>query len=127
MNLIHYIAGVPTPHLIGDMNLYTEGIFDKSMVDKTTYAIVQSATEYLSWKKIEEDFVTPFTLGSTTDNLYMVKLEHLIDPIFVIYDYGGQTGRFFVCCRRGNGHSTLQIEYMNMTNFSFNRFILKFS
>ncbi len=54
--------GIPTPELI-DNNLSLADIKDQNMIDDTMYAVVHTATSYVSWIELEQSFVMPFTLG----------------------------------------------------------------
>ncbi len=62
--------GIPTPELI-DNNLSLVDIKDQNIIDDTMYAVVHTATSYVSWKKMEKSFVMPFTLGHPKECVYL--------------------------------------------------------
>ena len=86
--------GIPTPELI-DNNLSIADIKDQNMIDDTMYAVVHTATSYVSWKDLERSFVMPFTLGHPKEFVYVVSVENITDPLYVFKDFGNDGLNFF--------------------------------
>ena len=86
--------GLPTPELI-DNNLSLMDIKDQNMIDDTMYAVVHTATSYVSWIELERSFVMPFTLGHPKECVYVVSIENITDPMYVFKDYGNDGLNFF--------------------------------
>ncbi len=86
--------GIPTPELI-DNNLSLADIKDQNMIDDTMYAVVLTATSYVSWEELERSFVIQFTLGHPKDCVYVVSVENITDPLFVFHDYGNDGLNYF--------------------------------
>ena len=61
------------------------------------YAIVHTATEYLSWEDMEKSFISHFCLGDMKLCLYIVNVNNICDPLFVCPNYG-KDGLHFLCC-----------------------------
>ena len=58
------------------------------MIDDTMYAVVHTATSYVSWEEIAHSFVMQFTLVHPKDCVYVVSVQNIMDPLFVFDDYG---------------------------------------
>ena len=86
--------GLPTPELI-DNNLSLMDIKDQNMIDDTMYAVVHTATSYVSWKDLERSFVMPFTLGHPKECVYVISVENITDPLYVFKDFGNDGLNFF--------------------------------
>ena len=83
-------SGIPTPYLNEEMDFSTEHIYSKGLrSDTTMYAVVHTASTFLSWNKVLDDFVSPFTLGNVKDCVYIVDINCLAAPLFVFQDVGG--------------------------------------
>ena len=61
----------------------------------TEYAVVHVATQYVSWDRLERDFVVPFTLGDIKDCVYIVAVSNIVDPLNVVQDYGNDGVHYF--------------------------------
>ena len=59
------------------------------------YAVVHTATSYVSWEELERSFVITFTLGHPKDCVYVVSVENITDPLFVFHDYGNDGLNYF--------------------------------
>ncbi len=70
---------IPTPELI-DNNLSLADIKDQNMLDDAMYAVIHTATSYVSWKELEKSFVMPFTVGHPKECVYVVSVENITDP-----------------------------------------------
>ena len=86
---------IPTPELI-DNNLSLSDIKDHNMIYNTMYAVVHTATSYVSWKELEPSFVIQFTLGHPKECVYVVSVENITDSLFVFHDYGND-GLNYLC------------------------------
>ena len=65
------------------------------MIDDTMYAVVHTATSYVSWDAIAHSFVMQFTLGHPEDCLYVVTVANITDTLFVFDDYGNDGLNYF--------------------------------
>ena len=86
--------GIPTPELI-DNNLSLADIKGQNMIDNTMYAVVHTATSYVSWEDLKRSFVMKFTLGHPKDCVYVDSVENITDPLFVFQDYGNDGLNYF--------------------------------
>ena len=50
------------------------------MIDNTMYAVLDTATSYVSWEELEHSFIMQFTLGHPKDCVYVVSVENIMDP-----------------------------------------------
>jgi hypothetical protein len=78
-----------------DNNLSLADIKDQNMIDNTMYAVVHTATSYVSWEELERSFVKQFTLGHPKECVYVVSVENITDPLFVLHDYGNDGLDYF--------------------------------
>ena len=83
-------AGIPTPHLITEMGYSHQHIYCEGLEDETVYAVVHSAVNMLPWYTIEQEFISPFHLGPVDSCVYIIDVDTIVDPLFVIKDYGGK-------------------------------------
>ena len=79
--------GIPSPELI-DNDFTLADIKGQNMIDSTMYAVVHTATSYVSWEELECSFVMQFTQGHPKNCVYVVLVENIMDPLFVFDDYG---------------------------------------
>ena len=82
-------AGMPTPHLVDELQHSPAFIYHNSIKDETQYAVVVTSENYLPWYEIEQDFISPFHLGSLEKCLFIVDVSCIISPLCVFQDYGG--------------------------------------
>ena len=59
------------------------------------YAVVHSATSYVSWEEIARSFVMQFTLGHPKDCVCVVSVKNIKDHLFVFQDYGNGGLNYF--------------------------------
>ena len=78
-----------------DKKLSLADIEDQNMIDDTMYAVVHTATLYVSWEELERSFVIQFTLGNPKDCVYVVSVENITDTFFVFHDYGNDGLNYF--------------------------------
>ncbi len=81
------------------------------MIDNTMYAVVLTATSYVSWEELERSFVIQFTLGHSKDYVYVVSVENITDPLFVFQDYGNDGLNFFAHYPTNVGVLILEIDF----------------
>ena len=81
--------GVPTPFLIHDLGKDPTQIQSERLEDDKLYAVVHTASDYLSWKTIERDFVAQFKFGREDQCIYIIDVDAIISPLFVFKNYGG--------------------------------------
>jgi len=68
--------GIPTPHFIDTgidciTQIEKTGMFPE---DKHTYAVIHTASDYVSVDDLDTNFVMSFKLGDTSMCLYIVKI-----------------------------------------------------
>ena len=85
--------GCPTPTLINDKKLSSEEIAESNMTDDTQYVVVWAAKKFVSQRDMQENFVVKWQLGPAANHMYIVDVEALLQPLFVIPD-----GRDFLGC-----------------------------
>ena len=56
--------------------------------DSTLYAVLLSSDDYVPWKTISCQFISPFEGGNIDKCVYIVKASGVLDPFFVFEDYG---------------------------------------
>ena len=90
--------GVPTPKLCKEDEYSFDEIHYGNLKDNTTYAVVHSAAKpYLTWDRIQKEFVVPFQMGDVKDHLYIVDVKTITDALFVFKDYGGDESKKRFC------------------------------
>ena len=53
-------VGISTPHLIGDLEYSAEYISDEQLKDDTIYVIVHASSDWLPYRKLEQNFICCF-------------------------------------------------------------------
>jgi hypothetical protein len=66
-----------------------------NQVDTSIYAVIHTATDYLSWEKLSSNFICPFTLGDPKTCVYIVDIQNICEPIFVFNNYGKSGSQLF--------------------------------
>ncbi len=61
------------------------------------YAIVHTATRFITWEELESAFIVPFCLGDVKTCVYIVNVTAISDPLFVCPNYG-RDGLHYLCC-----------------------------
>ncbi len=61
------------------------------------YAIVHTATKFITWNELDSLFVLPFCLGDVKSCVYIVNVSAISDPLFVCPNYG-KDGLHYLCC-----------------------------
>ena len=82
-------TGVPTPRLINDLSMPSSQIKAKDANDNKLYAVIHTASKYLSWQTIEKDFVAQFKFGDEDKCIFIVDVDTIISPLFVFKNFGG--------------------------------------
>ena len=80
--------GIPTPHFSDDEELSLERIQENMAIDNNVYAVIHTASDYLSMECFQEEFVSSFTLGDISQCLYVVKVEAIYGPLLNFQNYG---------------------------------------
>ena len=57
--------------------------------DNRLYAVIHTASDYLSWQTIEKDFVAQFKFGDEDKCIFIVDVDTIISPLFVFKNFGG--------------------------------------
>ena len=73
--------GFPTPES-------TESEKNQDKSDTKLYAVIHTASNYLSWDEMNENFISEFTLGNIKTCVYIVDVATISDPLFVFRNYG---------------------------------------
>jgi hypothetical protein len=63
-------------------------IQENTAVDKNLFVVVHTASDYVSSKQLETEFVSSFILGDVMNCVYIVKVEAIHGPLFVFKKYG---------------------------------------
>ena len=80
----------PTPNCpIGNENMHERN-------DDTVYAVIHTASNYLSWEEIAHKFICGFSLGDPSTCVYIVDVCSITDPLFVCRNYG-KSGQHYLC------------------------------
>jgi len=100
--------GIPTPYLIQDDGVTLEEIEESNMEDETMYAIIHTASQWLTMDTLESEFSETFLLGDVNQCLYIVDVKTIIAPLFVVANENDLTmicmlpkkkwGKFFDRC-----------------------------
>ena len=81
--------GVPTPRLINDLGMTSSQIKAADANDNKLYAVIHTASKYLSWQTIEKDFVAQFKFGDEDKCIFIIDVDAIISPLFVFKNFGG--------------------------------------
>jgi hypothetical protein len=57
-------------------------------VDNNLCVVVPTASDYVSSEQLEKEFASSFILGDVMNCVYIVKVEAIHGPLFVIKNYG---------------------------------------
>ncbi len=57
-------------------------------VDNNLYVVVHTASDDMSSKQLEKEFVSSHILGDIMNCVYIVKVEAIHGPLFVVKNYG---------------------------------------
>ena len=76
------------------------------------YAVVHTATSYVSWEELECSFVMQFTLGHPKDCVYVFSVENITDSLFVFDDYGNNDLNYFCTSPNYVGFLKLEIDFL---------------
>jgi hypothetical protein len=80
-------VGIPTPHLIRDLEYNAEYISDEQLKDDTTYVIVHASSEWLPYRKLEQNFICCFKLGDLDDSVFIVDVKYIRHALYVQRDF----------------------------------------
>ena len=62
----------------------------------SVYAVIHTASHYLSWEKLDREFICAFTLGDIKTCVYIVDVRTITNPLFVCRNYG-KSGNQYLC------------------------------
>jgi hypothetical protein len=80
--------GIPTLHFSDEEGQSLHTIQDNMALDKNLYVVVHTASDYVSIKQFQHEFVSSFTLGDISNCVYIIKVEAIYGPLFVFQNYG---------------------------------------
>jgi hypothetical protein len=63
--------------------------------DDSVYAVIHTAAHYMSWEKLDREFICGFTLGDLKTCVYIVNVRTITDPLFVCRNYGKAANHYF--------------------------------
>jgi hypothetical protein len=91
--------GIPTPQFTGEDKLSLNIIQENMAVDNNLYVVVHTASNYVSSEKLEKEFVSLFSHGDVMNCVYIVKVEAIHGPLFVLKNYGssGENANKLLC------------------------------
>jgi len=75
----------------------TNGIPTPDGKHNELYAIVHTATDYISWEAMDKSFVLPFCLSDMRSCVFIINVNSICDPLFVCPNYG-KDGTHYLCC-----------------------------
>jgi hypothetical protein len=84
----YIILGIPTQQFRGEEELSLNTIQENMAVDNNLYVVVHTASDYVSSKQLEKEFVSLLTLQDVMNCVYIVKVEAIHGPLFVFKNYG---------------------------------------
>jgi hypothetical protein len=85
--------GFPTPSC-SDIEQQVDQ--SSTTINNTVYAVIHTASNFVSWKSIDTNFIAPFCLGDFKSCVYIVNANTISDPLFVCKNYG-KDGRHYLC------------------------------
>jgi hypothetical protein len=80
--------GIPTPQFTGEEKITSNTIQENMAVDNNLYVVVHIASDYVSSKQLEKEFVSLFILGDVMNCVYIVKVEAICGPLCIFKNYG---------------------------------------
>jgi hypothetical protein len=60
-----------------------------NQTDHHLYTVVHTAKKYFSYYEFQKDFLCQFVLGDVTCCMYIIKVEDIAVPLFVLKNFGG--------------------------------------
>jgi hypothetical protein len=78
----------PTPQYTDEEELSLTTIHENMAVDNNLYVVVHTASDYVSVDQLKKEFVSSFTLENIANCVYIVKVEAIHGPLFVIKNHG---------------------------------------
>ena len=96
LGFLKFPAGTPSPYLVDDLLLSPEHIANHSSQDDNFYAVVHTATSYLSRDTLVKEFVSTIKLGDPYTHTYIVNVETIKDCLNVSLNWGGEGNKYFV-------------------------------
>ncbi len=79
---------IPTPQFTGEEELSLNTIQENMAVDDNLYAVVHTASDYVSSEQLKKKFGSSFIHGDVMSCVYIVKVEAIYGPLFVFKNYG---------------------------------------
>ncbi len=80
--------GIPTPQFTDVEELSLNTIQENMVVDINLYVVVHTLSGYVSMEQLKNKFVSLFTLGDIMNCVYIVKVEAIHGPLFVLKNNG---------------------------------------
>jgi hypothetical protein len=83
--------GIPTPQFTDEEELSLNTIQKNMAVDNNLCVVVHTLSDYVSMEQLEKEFVSLFILGDIMNCVYIVKVEAIHGPLFVLKNNGSSS------------------------------------
>jgi hypothetical protein len=80
--------GIPTSQFIHEDELSLSDIQQNMSIDNSLYMVVHTASDYIPYEQLQNEFVSTFVLGDVMSCLYIVNIESIWGPLNVFKNYG---------------------------------------
>jgi hypothetical protein len=83
--------GLPTPLLVckeGDTDEDIRRIANQRLTDDNVYVVVRTHKDFLSWRKLEEDFICAIDLDDVDKLTYIFPVDRIVHPLYVFKNHG---------------------------------------
>jgi hypothetical protein len=81
--------GVPTPIL--RQNYSNNLIRNQGRLDDTMYVVVHTNKDFMTWEKLEREFIVPVNLGDINNCTYIFPIDRIVTPLYVFSNHGEVT------------------------------------
>ena len=96
--------GLPTPLLVhkeGDKDEDIRRIANQRLTDDNVYVVVRTHKDFLSWRKLEEEFICPIDLDDVDKYTYIFPIDRIVHPLYVFKNHGHTNDNAFFACLPG--------------------------
>ena len=96
LGFVEFDKGLPTPHLVEEMNHSPTHITTHQLKDETKYVVIHTTKNCLNPIVLIDEFVSEVELGDPSTHIYVVSVECILDPLNVSINWGGCGNKHFV-------------------------------
>ena len=96
LGFVEFDKGLPTPHLVEEMNHSPTHIMTHQLIDETKYVVIHTTKTFLNPNTLIDEFVSEVELGDPLTHIYVVNVECILDPLNVSINWGGCGNKHFV-------------------------------